>query len=215
MGGASVSNVSERVQLFLLRDDRNLDANGLGSILQLYWNYLHLLAEAQLDRRLRVRFSPSDLVQETFLEAHRDFPQFRGATEEEFLAWLRQILVHNLIVAVRRHFDAGKRDVRREVSLEQVRSQMDTSALGVAAALAQDGTSPSDRVQREELLVALADDLSELPQDYREVIVLRHLQGCSFAEVAQRMDRNEGAVRMLWLRAIGQLRSRLNERGVL
>lgn len=215
MGGVSVSNVSERVQLFLRQDDRSLDANGLGSILQLYWNYLHLLAEAQLDRRLRVRFSPSDLVQETFLEAHRDFPQFRGATEGEFLAWLRQILVHNLIVAVRRHFEAGKRDVRREVSLEQMRSQMDTSALGVAAALAQAGTSPSDRVQREELLVALADDLAGLPQDYREVIVLRHLQGCSFAEVAQRMDRNEGAARMLWLRAIGQLRSRLNERGVL
>jgi len=210
-----VSDVSERVQLFLRQDDRSLDADGLGSILQLYWNYLHLLAEAQLDRRLRVRFSPSDLVQETFLEAHRDFPQFRGATEGEFLAWLRQILVHNLIVAVRRHFEAGKRDVRREVSLEQVRSQMDTSALGVAAALAQAGTSPSDRVQREELLVALADDLAGLPQDYREVIVLRHLQGCSFAEVAQRMDRNEGAVRMLWLRAIGQLRSRMNERGVL
>jgi len=210
-----VSDVSERVQLFLRQDDRSLDADGLGSILQLYWNYLHLLAEAQLDRRLRVRFSPSDLVQETFLEAHRDFPQFRGATEGEFLAWLRQILVHNLIVAVRRHFEAGKRDVRREVSLEQVRSQMDTSALGVVAALAQAGTSPSDRVQREELLVALADDLAGLPQDYREVIVLRHLQGCSFAEVAQRMDRNEGAVRMLWLRAIGQLRSRMNERGVL
>lgn len=210
-----MSDVSERVQLFLRQDDRSLDADGLGSILQLYWNYLHLLAEAQLDRRLRVRFSPSDLVQETFLEAHRDFPQFRGATEGEFLAWLRQILVHNLIVAVRRHFEAGKRDVRREVSLEQVRSQMDTSALGVAAALAQAGTSPSDRVQREELLVALADDLAGLPQDYREVIVLRHLQGCSFAEVAQRMDRNEGAVRMLWLRAIGQLRSRMNERGVL
>lgn len=213
--GVSVSNVSERVQLFLRQDDRSLDADGLGSILQLYWNYLHLLAEAQLDRRLRVRFSPSDLVQETFLEAHRDFPQFRGTTEGEFLAWLRQILVHNLIVAVRRHFEAGKRDVRREVSLEQVRSQMDTSALGVAAALAQAGTSPSDRVQREELLVALAEDLAELPQDYREVIVLRHLQGCPFAEVAQRMDRNEGAVRMLWLRAIGELRSRLNERGVL
>lgn len=213
--GVSVSNASERVQLFLRQDDRSLDADGLGSILQLYWNYLHLLAEAQLDRRLRVRFSPSDLVQETFLEAHRDFPQFRGTTEGEFLAWLRQILVHNLIVAVRRHFEAGKRDVRREVSLEQVRSQMDTSALGVAAALAQAGTSPSDRVQREELLVALAEDLAELPQDYREVIVLRHLQGCPFAEVAQRMDRNEGAVRMLWLRAIGELRSRLNERGVL
>jgi RNA polymerase sigma-70 factor (ECF subfamily) len=119
-----------------------------------------------------------------------------------------------LIVAVRRHFKAGKRDVRREVSLEQVRAQMDTSALSMAAILAQGGTSPHARIQREELLVALADNLAALPRDYRDVIVSRHLQGRTFAEIAQRMDRNEGAVRMLWLRAIGQLRSRLRERGM-
>ena len=215
MVSVPMSSVAERVQLFLRQGGDSRGGEGLGNVLQLYWNYLHLLAEAQLDRRLRVRFSPSDLVQETLLEAHRDFPQFRGTTEAEFLAWLRQILVHNLIVGVRRHFEAGKRDVRREVSLEQACAQVDTTALCLAGALAQGGTSPSDRAEREELLVALADDLAQLPQDYREVIVLRHLQGCSFAEVAQRMERNEGAVRMLWLRAIGQLRSKMNERGVV
>jgi RNA polymerase sigma-70 factor (ECF subfamily) len=211
---SGVSNVAERVQHFLSQGVRNADPDRLGSILQLYWNYLHLLAEAQLDRRLRVRFSPSDLVQETLLEAHRDFAQFRGTTEAEFLAWLRQILVHNLIVAVRRHFKAGKRDVRREVSLEQVRADMDTSALSMAALLVQGGTSPHARMQREELLVALADNLAALPQDYRDVLVSRHLQRRPFAEIARHMDRNEGAVRMLWLRAIGQLRSRLHERGL-
>lgn len=211
---SAANNVGDRVRQFLSLGVQQADPDRLGSILQLYWNYLHLLAEAQLDRRLRARFSPSDLVQETLLEAHRDFPQFRGSTEAEFLAWLRQILVHNLIVAVRRHFKAGKRDVRREVSLEQVRADLDTSALSMAAILAQGGTSPHARVQREELLVALADNLAALPQDYREVIVSRHLQGCSFAEIAQRMDRNEGAVRMLWLRAIGQLRARMGERGM-
>lgn len=211
---SGVNNVAERVRLFLSQGVQQVDPDRLGSILQLYWNYLHLLAEAQLDRRLRVRFSPSDLVQETLLEAHRDFPQFRGSTEAEFLAWLRQILVHNLIVAVRRHFKAGKRDVRREVSLEQVRANLDTSALSMAAVLAQGGTSPHARVQREELLVVLADNLATLPQDYRDVLVSRHLQGCSFGEIAQRMGRNEGAVRMLWLRAIGQLRARMGERGM-
>ncbi len=211
---SAANNVGERVRQFLSLGVQHADPDRLGNILQLYWNYLHLLAEAQLDRRLRARFSPSDLVQETLLEAHRDFSQFRGSTEAEFLAWLRQILVHNLIVAVRRHFKAGKRDVRREVSLEQVRADLDTSALSMAAILAQGGTSPHARVQREELLVALADNLAALPQDYREVIVSRHLQGRSFAEIAQRMDRNEGAVRMLWLRAIGQLRSRMGERGM-
>lgn len=215
--GATASNAIEleRVQQFLRRDDRSTAAEDLGSILQLYWNYLHLLAEAQLDRRLRGRFSPSDLVQETFLEAYRDFPQFRGTTEAEFLAWLRRILVHNLILAVRRHVEVGKRDVRREISLEHVRAQLDASAEGMAAILAQGGTSPSAHVQREELLVALADDLAALPPDYREVLVLRHLQRCSFAEIAERMGRSGGAVRMLWLRAIGQLRYRLTKRGVL
>jgi RNA polymerase sigma-70 factor (ECF subfamily) len=211
----AVNNAVERVQQFLGRGDRNAAAEDLGAILQLYWNYLHLLAEAQLDRRLRGRFSPSDLVQETFLEAHRDFPQFRGRTEAEFLAWLRQILVHNLIVAVRRHFEAGKRDVRREISLEQVCAEADASVAGLAAMAAQADTSPSAHVQHEELLVAVADNLAGLSQDYREVIVLRHLQGHSFAEIAERMNRNEGAVRMLWLRAVGQLRMRLSERGVL
>lgn len=212
--GASGSSVAERVERFLCHDAQNVEPDRLGSILQLYWNYLHLLAEAQLDRRLRVRFSPSDLVQETLMEAHRDFQQFRGTTEAEFLAWLRQILVHNLLVAVRRHLEAGKRDIRREISLEQVRADLDTSALSMAAILAQGGTSPSAHIQREELLVVLANALASLPSDYREVIVLRHLQGQSFAEIAQGMDRSEGAVRMLWLRAIGQLRSKMGERDV-
>jgi RNA polymerase sigma-70 factor, ECF subfamily len=212
--GASGSSVSERVQHFLCHDARNVEPDRLGSILQLYWNYLHLLAEAQLDRRLRVRFSPSDLVQETLMEAHRDFQQFRGTTEAEFLAWLRQILVHNLLVAVRRHLEAGKRDIRREISLEQVHADLDTSALSMAAILAQGGTSPSAHVQREELLVALADSLASLPPDYREVIVSRHMEGQSFAEIAEGMGRSEGAVRMLWLRAIGQLRAKMGERDV-
>lgn len=211
----AVIDLAERVQHFLGCGDRCANPERLGGILQLYWNYLHLLAEGQLDRRLRVRFSPSDLVQETLLEAHRDFAQFRGTTETEFLAWLRQILVHNLIVAVRRHFEAGKRDVRREVSLEQIRTGLDTPAMSLAAILDQGGTSPCARLQREELLVALADHLAALPKDYREVIVLRHLQGRSFADIALQMSRNEGAVRMLWLRAIGQLRTKFSERGML
>jgi RNA polymerase sigma-70 factor (ECF subfamily) len=210
---APVPTRIEGVQDFLNRADR--DAAQLGQILQLYWNYLHLLAASQMDRRLRVRCSPSDLVQETFLEAHRDFWKFRGSTEREFLGWLRQILVNNLVVAARRHLEAAKRDVRREVSVEQMRADLDTSGLCLAALLAQTGTSPSSRLQREELLVALADSMAELPQHYREVLILRHLQGRSFPEIAGRLERGVGAVRMLWLRAIGQLRARLSSRGLL
>lgn len=190
------------------RDDRRAAVEDLGPVLQLYWNYLHLLAETQLDPRLRVRCSPSDLVQETLLEAHRDFPQFRGRSEGEFVAWLRQILVNNLIVAARRHFKAGKRDVRREVSLDRMRADADASVASLAALVPAREPSPSAEVQRQEFIVAMADRVAGLPADYREVIVMRHLRGSSFAEIAASMHRSEGAVRMLWLRAIAELRAK-------
>ena len=89
---------------------RKGDEQELGKLLTLYRNYLTILATTQLDARLRRRISPSDLVQEAMLGAYRDFPKFRGTTERELLAWLRQILTNHLVGAVRR-FGADLRDV--------------------------------------------------------------------------------------------------------
>ncbi len=171
----------------------------LGQLLQSYRNYLNILATAQLDHRLRRRMSASDLVQEAMLAAHRDFGKFRGASEREFLAWLRQILIHCLHHAFDTHVKAQRRDVRCEISLDQAGRALDRSA---AHALADPGPSPSAPARQRERAVALADQLAKLRPEYREVIVLRNLQGLSFEEIAARMDRKTGAVRMLWLRAI-------------
>ena len=76
---------------------------GLGRLLSLYTNYLKLLVAAQLDQRLRARVSPSDVVQEAFFEAHRDFHQFRGESTAEFVAWLRRIVVNNILRVVEQH----------------------------------------------------------------------------------------------------------------
>lgn len=187
----------------------------LGRLLQLYCNYLKLMATAQLDRKLRARMSPSDVVQETLFEAHRDFSQFRGTSEGEFIAWLRRILINNLARVVERHVLAEKRDVRREVSMEEIGASLERSTARLAAVLADGGTSPSSDAQRHEHAIVLADELAELPPDYREVIVLRHLEGLSFGEVSARMERTSGAVRMLWMRAIAQLRQQLETRGLL
>jgi RNA polymerase sigma-70 factor (ECF subfamily) len=178
----------------------------MGQLLQLYRNYLTVLATTQLDRRLRPRMSPSDIVQETMLAAHRDFGQFRGGTERELLAWLRQILINCLYRAYETHFKARRRDVRCEVSLDRVSAALDQSAIRLGHALADRGPSPSAPVRERERAVTIADQLAKLRPDYREVIVLRNLQGLSFEEVAQRMDRKPGAVRMLWLRAMEKLR---------
>jgi RNA polymerase sigma-70 factor (ECF subfamily) len=186
----------------------------LGQLLQLYANYLKLLVLAQLEQNLRVRVSPSDVIQETFFEAHRDFVQFRGKTSAEFLAWLRRILVNNLCRVVEQHVLAEKRDVRREVSLERLASALEQSTARLEAVLPDPGSSPSAGAHRREMEIVLADQLAELPTDYRDVIVLRHIEALPFEEVARRMERSSGAVRMLWLRAVKMLRERLETRGI-
>jgi RNA polymerase sigma-70 factor (ECF subfamily) len=203
---------SEADKLFGLAQ-RGSDSS-LGRLMNLYTNYLKLLLTAQLDGRLRARISPSDVVQETFFEAHRDFHQFRGQSTGEFIAWLRRILINNLLRVVEQHLIAEKRDVRREVSLERMRTGIDQSTVRLESLLAASGASPSADAQRRERELQLADALTVLPPDYRDVIVLRHIEGLSFDDIALRMERTSGAVRMLWVRAIRQLRDNMQEEPV-
>jgi RNA polymerase sigma-70 factor (ECF subfamily) len=174
-------------------------------LLQHYRNYLMLLATTQVDRRLQPRVSPSDIVQETMLRAHRHFAQFRGQTERELLAWLRQILVTNLARFVERYLLAAKRDMRREISIERAGAAL-AQTTSRFHALFGGGQTPSAIVQHREEAVVLADRLAALPPHYRDVLVLRNIQGLAFDEVAAQLDRPLGATRMLWLRAIKRLR---------
>jgi RNA polymerase sigma-70 factor, ECF subfamily len=190
----------------LLDRARRGDEHDLGRLLTLYRNYLTILATTQLDGRLRRRVSPSDLVQEAMLGAYRDFGKFRGNSERELLAWLRQILINCLHHAYDAHIQAGRRDVRREVSLDDMNRALDRSVVRLAHVLADQGPSPSAPTRERERAVAIADQLGKLRPDDRDVIVLRNLQGLSFEEVAERMGRKPGAVRMLWLRAIERFR---------
>ena len=166
-----------------------------------------VLAATQIEKRLQPRVSPSDVVQETMLRAHKNFGQFRGTTEPELLAWLRQILVNNLARFVEQHVLAARRDVRREVSVERLGAALEQSTIQLAALVPAQGNSPSMAVQQREEAVVLADRLAHLSDDYREVLVLRNLQGLPFEEVASRIGRSVGATRMLWLRAIEKLRT--------
>src|SRR4029079_14709156 len=94
----------------LLERARHGSQGSLGALLQQYRNYLVVLASMQIDKRLQPRVSPSDVVQETMLRAHKNLAQFRGTTEQEFLGWLRQILVNNLAKFVEQHMLAARRD---------------------------------------------------------------------------------------------------------
>ncbi|WP_417747443.1 sigma-70 family RNA polymerase sigma factor [Rosistilla oblonga] len=182
------------------------DAESLERLLASYSGYLRVLSRMHLDRRIQHRVSPSDIVQETLLEVHRDFPSFRGNRVEEFTGWLRQVLVHNIASAVETHLVAAKRSVRAERVIESISASIDRSHHRLASLAADPQRSPASEADHRESLAELAMALEHLPADYRTVIVLRHLDGLPFGDVADRMERSTGAVRMLWLRAIEQLR---------
>ena len=210
---ANAENLSHPETLISLAKQGATDA--LGKLFEAYHNYLHLLATTQLHQRLLMRVAPSDVVQETFLQAHQAFPQFRGHSEGELLAWLRRILATRIAKLVEKHLLAEKRDIRREISLDHIGATLERSTARLEAVLAGRDTTPSSDAQRHERAVILANELAELPEDYRQVLVLRDLEGLSFREVAEKMDRSSGAVRMLWIRAVDRLRNQLAGKGLV
>lgn len=187
----------------LLQAARCGDHEARGQLLELYRNYLRLLARLQIGRRLQGKADPSDLVQDAFLAAQREFEQFRGNTEGELVDWLRQILASKLVDLARRYLSTRRRDVRLE---RQFVEEVDGSAAALGMALAQAGSSPSEAAVRRERAVLLADAIKSLPADYGEVIILRHLEGLSLSDVAARMDRTLDSVKKLWVRGIAKLR---------
>lgn len=197
--------------LSLLDEARQGDSNSIGVLLRKYFRYLNTLSRGHLDDRIGVRVSASDIVQDTLLEAHRDFGNFSGTTIEEFTGWLRRILFNNLATAIEKHVLADKRDVRKQRSLDQELGPADQSKTRLARYLQQDMTSPSTPMQRDESLDQLSRAISKLPAGYQEVIQMRHFDDLSFNEIAERLDRNSGAVRMMWMRAVEKLRTCLKQ----
>ena len=179
------------------------DESALGRLLESYSNYLTLLSRVQIGRRIQGKVDAGDVVQETFLEVHRQFGHFRGTTEAEFIAWLRRILAGQLALTLRRYLGTKGRDVNLE---RELGAQLDQSSQAMDGGFVAATSTPSQHVSRREQAVLLADALDKLPPDYREVIILRHLESLPFSEVAGRMGRSEDSVQKLWVRALASLR---------
>ncbi len=171
-------------------------------------SYVMLAARVHLQRRLRRKVDPSDLVQQSMLEAHRGFDGFTGDTPGEWLGWLKRIVVHNAADVADHYLGTQQRDVAREHSW----GGTDSHSAPPPAAGVDPSPSPSQLVAGREEALVLAERIEGLPEDYRTVIVLRNLERLPFEEIATRMGRSRGACQMLWQRALERLREELETR---
>ena len=180
-----------------------------GPAIDRYRPYLHLLARLNLADRLRAKVDPSDVVQQTLLQAHLNLAAFRGHSEAELAAWLRRILA-NQLAHLGRDFGRAKRDVAAERSLE---AELGASSARLGDWLAAAQSSPSQRAARDEDAVLLAAALAELPEAQREALVLQHWHGLSLTEIGARLERTPAAVAGLIKRGVRRLRELLDHGG--
>jgi RNA polymerase sigma-70 factor (ECF subfamily) len=168
--------------------------------LEQYRDYLRVLARAQLGPRLQGKLDPSDVVQEALLKAHAHRDEFRGTSDAERRAWLRQILTNELFQAARRY---GRQSIDRERSLQ---AAMDESSARLEAWLVSRDSTPVARALREEQLLHLACGLARLPDDQREAVELHYLQGYKAPEIGKIMGRTTKSVAGLLRRGLAALR---------
>jgi RNA polymerase sigma-70 factor (ECF subfamily) len=180
------------------------EGDALGQALEACRNYLLLVAEREMDPRLKAKGGASDVVQQTFLEAQRDFGRFDGTTESELLAWLRRMLLNN-VANFRRHW-AGTE--KRRADREQPLAPPDASRLG-GSWIADGGPTPSRELMADERDAAVRAAVERLPEDYRQVLRLRYEEDRPFEEIAAIMSRSANAVRKLWARAVERLEEEL------
>ena len=187
-----------------LADARSGAADALGQALETCRAYLLLVAEKEMDPRLRAKGGASDLVQQTFLEAQQAFERFHGTSADELRAWLRRLLLNN-VSNFRRHWQTtAKRQASREVPL----GGGDSSAPGPTVIAS--GPTPSREMMAGERADAVRAALARLPEDYQTVLRLRYEDELPFEEVAHRMGRTSNAVRKLWSRAVERLQVELD-----
>ena len=171
----------------------------LGQLLDHYRDYLLRVANDELARGLAPKLGGSDLVQETFLRAAKDFRRFAGLSEGELRAWLRQILICTIHDANRSYHGTQKRAVGREISLAEVGFHAEHAELVCPSPTA------SVKLQAADNQLLLRAAIERLPEEYRKAVELRTFEHKSFEEIGAALGRSGEAARKLWTRGIETL----------
>lgn len=185
----------------------NGESSAAAALLVRHEPRLRRMVDLRLDRRLAARLDPSDVVQETLAEAHRRLLDYATNRPIPFYPWLRGIAWDKLVEIRRRHVEAERRSVRREV--QQLDLPGDSQVILVERMMAM-GTSPSEQAIRQEMRDRVQRAILQLSPTDHEVIVLKHLEELSVPEIAVILGVHREAVYSRYRRAVQRLHQLLN-----
>ncbi|MCA9262692.1 MAG: sigma-70 family RNA polymerase sigma factor [Planctomycetales bacterium] len=180
----------------------NTPSEELAARLEVYRDYLQLLARVQIDRTLQAKLDVSGVVQQTILEAYQELAQQGTENVDHITAWLRQLLAHNLTDEIRK-LRTDKRNVYRERSLQ---AALEKSSQNLEAWLVAEQSSPSAPVHRQEEALRVSAALATLGEAQRDAILLRYFHGWSLNQIAEHLDRSHAATAGLLKRGLQRLR---------
>lgn len=198
---SSLSRAGSKVRTWI-EEARQGNRESLGRLLDAFRPYLLLVANKELMPKVQIKVSPSDVVQETMMEAGCCFSRFQGKTEKELVAWLRSILL-NIVFNTQRYFEREKRQINREVSLAEA------SLTELQNCILDRNESPSGQILAGERTNQLEQFLQQLPEHYRQVIQMHGTQHLTFVQIASNLGISADAARKLWGRAVEELAKRM------
>ena len=202
MPAAGIAEAFEDTDALLHRVGEG-DQSAASALLDRHRERLRQMVDVRIDDRLAARVDPSDVVQETLLEAAGMLAGYARDRPLPFYPWLRQLAIQQLSRQRRTHLETAKRAVEREVSYGEL---SDRSAWLLAERLVTTETGPIGQALRDERRRVVRSALATLPPQDREVLVLRYLEQLSSGETAAVLGVSDGAVKMRHLRALQRMR---------
>jgi RNA polymerase sigma-70 factor (ECF subfamily) len=184
------------------------DRGALDQLLASHRRYLLDMVALRMDRKMRARIDPSDVVQEAQLEAARRIEDYLGRQAMPFHIWLRKTAYENLLRLRRQHVEADCRSVEREIALP------DSSSAALARKILSQEPNPGQRAIEQELARRLRRAIAELPDIDAEVLLMRNMEGLTNQEAAQVLGLDASATSKRYGRAILKLRQVLAKSGI-
>jgi RNA polymerase sigma-70 factor, ECF subfamily len=181
------------------------DPQALGSLLALHRNRLRRMVALRLDRRLQGRIDPSDVIQETYLEASTRLAEYLRNPSVPFFLWLRFLTGQKLVTLHRHHLGVQMRGAGQEVAFGRG-PLPEASSAALAAQLLGDDTRPSEAAIRAEVKILVLEAVNSMDPLDREVLALRHFEQLSRAEISQVLGITESAAGKRYIRALERLK---------